>query len=146
MNLKKKIIILCSIAVILLISALVIDKTIGKNYFNKITYQEVINKIENKEDFVLCISQTTCTHCQSYKPKLEKVANKYQINIYYIDVDLLTEEERKQFNKYVNISGGTPSTVFIKEGTEKTAANRINGDVSTEKIIKKLKQHGYIAK
>lgn len=144
MKLNKKIIILCSIAVILLVGAFVADKLLSKSYFNEITYEEIITKMDQKDSFVLCISQTTCSHCQSYKPKLEKVANKYQVNIYYIDVDLLTDENKKALSKYVSISGGTPSTVFIKEGTEKTAANRINGDVSTAKIIKKLQQHGFI--
>jgi len=144
MKLKKKITILCAVAIILLIGAFVADKIINKGYFNEISYQEVITKMNNKDSFVLCISQTTCSHCQSYKPKLKKVANKYQVESYYIDVDLLTAEEKKELSKYVSISGGTPSTVFIKEGTEKTAANRINGDVSTSKIEKKLKQHGFI--
>lgn len=144
MKLKKKVIILCVVALILLIGALVADKMLSKNYFNEITFNEIITKMNEKDSFVLCISQTTCNHCQSYKPKLEKVANKYNVNIYYIDVDLLTEEEKKELTKYVSISGGTPSTIFIKNGTEKTAANRINGDVSTTKIIQKLKQHGFI--
>ena len=144
MKLKKKIIILVVVSVIILISTLVADNVLSKSYFNEISYKEIIKKMDNKDNFVLCISQTTCSHCQSYKPKLNKVANKYQIEAYYIDVDLLTDEEKKELSKYVSISGGTPSTVFIKEGTEKTAANRINGDVSTDKIIRKLEQHGFI--
>ena len=144
MKLKKKIIILCSVALILLVGAIIVDKIVSENYFSSITYQEVITKMDHKENFVLCISQTTCNHCQSYKPKLEKVANKYKVNICYIDIDLLDDEEQKKFSKYVNINGGTPSTVFIKGGEEKTAANRINGDVSTDKIIQKLEKHGFI--
>lgn len=146
MKLKKKIIILCVVALVFLIGALVADKIVSKNYFNEITYQEIISKMNNKDSFVLCISQTTCNHCMSYKPKLEKIANKYHVDTYYIDVDLLNETDRKELSKYISISGGTPSTIFIKEGTEKTAANRINGDVSTTKIVQKLKQHGFIKK
>lgn len=144
MKLKKKVIILCIVGLILLIGAFIADKIISKNYFASISSNEIISKMDNKESFVLCISQTTCNHCQSYKPKLEKVANKYKVNIYYIDVDLLNEEEKKELNKYISISGGTPSTVFIKEGSEKTAASRINGDVSTTKIVQKLEQHNFI--
>lgn len=146
MKLKKKIIILCVVALILLVGALVADKIISKNYFNEITYQEIITKMNNKDNFVLCITQTTCSHCISYKPKLEKVANKYKVDTYYIEVDLLQEDEKKELSKYITISGGTPSTIFIKEGTEKTSANRINGDVSTTKIVQKLQQHGFIEK
>ncbi len=48
----------------------------------KLDYSELIKKIDNKEDFVLCISRTTCSHCDAYKPKLRKIANKYDIKIY----------------------------------------------------------------
>ena len=27
----------------------------------------VMNGKDNKEDFVLCVSRTTCIHCQDYK-------------------------------------------------------------------------------
>jgi len=144
MDLKKKIAILCSIIVVLILAAIIIAKSFSKNYLIELKYQDVIDKIENKESFVICISQTECTHCQSYKPKLAKVAKEYKINIYYIDIDLLSKDEKQKFNKYISITGGTPSTVFIKEGEEKTSASRINGDVSTSKIIKKLQQNNFI--
>ena len=53
----------------------------GINYFSngnlkELKSNEVIEKIKNKEDFVLCVAQTTCSHCEMYKPKLKKIANK----------------------------------------------------------------------
>jgi len=96
MDLKKKIAILCSIIVVLILAAIIIAKSFSKNYLIELKYQDVIDKIENKESFVICISQTECTHCQSYKPKLAKVAKEYKINIYYIDIDLLSKLENSQ--------------------------------------------------
>ena len=143
MDTKKKVIILVSICLIVLVGAIIGDKVLGKSYFNEISANEILEKIENKEDVVLLISQTTCTHCISYKPKLKEVANEYKINIYYIDVDLLDKDEASKLKEKVNYSS-TPVTVFIKDGEEKTAANRINGDASKEKIVKKLKSNGFI--
>jgi len=140
---KRNIIILCIICIIVLVGAFILDSKLGKNYFIELEYQEVIDKIENKESFVLCLSQTTCSHCASYKPKLERVANDNKIEIYYIEVDLLNEEENNKFKSYVNFSS-TPTTVFINNGEEKTAASRINGDASQDKILKKLKSNGFI--
>lgn len=119
------------------------DRILGKTYLNEIEYKELIEKIENKEDIVLLISQTTCTHCISYKPKLEEVANEYKLNVYYIDVDLLSDEEEEKLKSYISYSS-TPITVFLKKGEETTVANRINGDASKEKIEKKLKSNGFI--
>lgn len=110
----------------------------------ELDYHNLENKINNKESFVVCISRTTCSHCNDYKPKLRKVANKYKINIYYTDIDKYTKTDLKKFNNLISFDGGTPVTIFIKNGEEKTTATRIEGDVSTDKIIDKLKKNGFI--
>ena len=143
MKAKKRAIILGSICLVILVGAFIADRILSKNYFKELKYDEVIEKIENKDSFVLLISQTTCTHCISYKPKLEEVANKYKIDIYYIESNLLNDEERDKFTSYISFST-TPATVFIKNGEETTVANRINGDASKDKIEKKLKSNGFI--
>ena len=143
MNVKKKVIILVSICLIVLIGCLIADRIMGKTYLNEIKYKELIEKFENKESFVLLISQTDCTHCISYKPKLKEVANEHKLTIYYIDVDLLSDNEEDTLESYVGFDS-TPITAFIKNGEEATVANRINGDASKEKIEKKLKSNGFI--
>lgn len=140
---KKKVIIICSICLIILVGGLILDKIISKSYFTEIKSKEVIEKINNKESFVLVISQTTCSHCAEYKPRIEKVANDKKIQIYFMESDLLSDDEKKEFSKYITFDG-TPVTVFIKNGEEKTAATRINGSASTEKILAKLKSNGFI--
>jgi thiol-disulfide isomerase/thioredoxin len=143
MKLKKKVTILVVVCLVILVCALVADKILSKNYFTEIKYNSLIEKIENKEDLIVLISQTTCGHCTSYKPKLEDMANKHKIEIHYIDVDLLDEDEYNNLVKYINFSS-TPVTVFLKNGEEKTAVNRINGDASRDKIERKLKSNGFI--
>lgn len=143
MKTKKKVMILVGVCLLILAGAFIADTIMGKTYFKEISYDEIMEKMENKEDVVLLISQTTCSHCISYKPKLRDVAKKYKLNIYYIDVDLLEEEELKDLKSKISYTG-TPVTVFLKNGEEKTAANRINGNSSKDKIIKKLKNNGFI--
>lgn len=146
MDAKKKVFILVVVCLVILVGAFIADRILGKSYLNKIGYDEIIEKIENKEDFVLLISQTTCSHCANYKPKLKDVANEYKLNVYYIDVDLLEEEEYNNLNSYLSFkTAGTPVTLFLLNGEEKTVANRIKGDSSKDKIIKKLKSNGFIS-
>ena len=140
---KKRALILGSICLVILVGAVAADLVLSRSYLKEIKYNEVIKKVEKKESFVILFSQTTCSHCMDFKPKLKTVANKYKVTIYYIETDLLTEEEQTELKKHFNFSG-TPTTVFVTEGEEKTAATRINGDVSEEKIISKLKSNGYI--
>ena len=143
-KIKKRVFIIVLFCLVILIGAVIVDRIIGKSYLKEIKYNEVVDKINNKESFVLLLSQTTCSHCMDFKPKLEKVANKYKINIYYLETDILSEKDNDELkHKYFSFEG-TPTTVFVIKGEEKTAATRIEGDVSSEKIISKLKSNGFI--
>ena len=140
---KKRVIILCSICILILIGALVADRIITNSYLKQIKYDEVMEKIQNKESFILVVSQTTCSHCKEYKPTFRKILKKNKLTAYYIEYDLLSKEEKKEFVKYINFDS-TPVTVFLKNGEESTTANRIVGAREEEYIIGKLKSNGYI--
>ena len=146
METKKKIFILVSICLVILVGAIIADTIIANKYFSKISYDEIIEKLDGKENLVLLISQTTCSHCASYKPKLKKIAKEYKINVHYIDIDLLSKDDYNELNSRLSFaSSGTPLTIFLKNGEETTVANRIKGDSSKDKIIKKLKSNGFIS-
>lgn len=140
---KKKIIVMGILTIIILLIIGIVIYT-NKSNLVKLNYDEIIEKINSKEDFVLCVSASYCTHCNNYKPKLKKIANKYDIIIYYTDIDKFTDEEYENFKSKLSFDGGTPITIFFKDGEEKTTATRIEGNVKTEKIINKLKQNGFI--
>lgn len=136
--------IIAIVILVLLVAFLIINKAISKSDLVELTYDEFTEKIDNEESFVLCVSRTTCSHCATYKPKLENVAKDYGIDLYYIDIDKYSEEEQDEFEKIINFNDSTPTTVFLKNGKETTASNRINGDVSTSRIIDKLKSNDFI--
>lgn len=138
---KKKNFIFIGIIIIFLLILLFLSINNSKGNLIELSYNDIKGKIENKENFVLCISRTTCSHCADYKPKLKEVAKENNINIYYIDVDKYDEEE---FSNLISFDGSTPTTIFIKNGEEETTSNRINGDVSKSKIIEKLKSNGFV--
>ena len=140
---KKRVLILVIVCLIILVGAFIADKFLSKEYLVEIKYNEVMKKINNGDTFVLLLSQTTCSHCAEYKPKISRVAKKYKVTVYYLETNLLKKKEEKEIKKHFNYSG-TPTTVFVIDGYEKTAANRINGDASEDKIISKLKSNGYI--
>ena len=143
MQSRKRLIILLVCFFVIVIGGFIISSIFDKNYLIEIKYSDVIKKIENKDSFVLLLSQTTCSHCMDYKPKLAKVAKKYKLEVYYLETDLLDEKTHDELNSYFSFSG-TPTTIFVIDGEEKTVANRISGDVSEQKIINKLKSNGFI--
>ena len=104
---------------------------------------ELKEKIDNKDSFVLVISKDDCPHCIAYLPVLDKVGSQYNLKFYDISTSNLSDEDRTYLRNIANISG-TPTTIFIEEGVEKNTTNRLVGDTKEYRIIEKLKAMGYI--
>ena len=113
-------------------------------YLVELKIDELREKIENKETFILLISQTTCSHCAEFKPRFKRVLSKNKVTAYYIEKDLLSEDEEKELKTIANITG-TPTTIFIVDGEESNTAYRITGSGADEQKIKdRLVAMGYI--
>ena len=144
MKRNNKILTFLIITLIAIIAILTIN-TITKNKvgeLKEINYKEITKKLDNKEDFILIVSQTTCSHCASYKPKVAQIVEEYGINAYYIDYDKLSNTE--EFLEKLNLNGATPMTLFYENGKEKSVLNRIEGDISSKFIKEKFKKMGFI--
>lgn len=145
-NMKNKIF---NVAIILFVAIVVIlivnhVNTPESGELVQIDYEELLEKVEEKEDFVLVVSQSTCSHCATYKPKLKMIAEDYGLDIFYIDYDVEVEEDQKEFLEDFHLSGATPMTLFFKDGKEKSLLNRLEGDLSTKKVLEKLEKMGFI--
>ena len=115
----------------------------NEKYLIELTYEELKEKIDKKESFVLVYTQTTCAHCHEYKPILTKTLANIDFYAYEIVLDKLKKEDRPKMNDIANVSG-TPTTIFIKDGQEINSSSRLIGIQSEDKIIQKLKYLGYI--
>ena len=135
---------LYSIIIILILIIFACIYYYNNKNFIKVNYNEILEKIDNKENFILCVTASECVHCNEYKPKLKKISSKYDIIIYYTNIDDMTDDEYEEFKDNISFDGGTPVTIFFKEGKENTTATRIEGNVSSEKIIDKMKKNGFL--
>jgi len=143
---KKQYIIGISLIVIILIGTVLYFSFKPKeNYLNNLNATELEEKINNKESFILVFTQDGCAHCEEYKPVLERVLNEYKIKAYEINLTELrkNEEENKKVAKYFNIQG-TPTTVFVNDGEEKTTMNRLVGSSKYSNLVEKFKERGFI--
>ena len=148
MNNKKKMKIVGLLGIIILIVTIIVYigyNNDNKDYFISLNYEELNKKLENKDNFILCVSRTTCSHCAQYKPKLKDIANEYKVELYYTDVDLYNEKDNKKFSNDYKITG-TPTTLIFVDGKEVSVMSRIEGDVSKDKIITTLKKYDFIEK
>ncbi len=131
---------------IIIVASLLIINILNPKKGNLIAlnYKQVQSKIKNKDSFILIASASTCSHCAEYKPKLIKIAKEYKINIYYIDYDLESSKDQKEFLSNNKLNGSTPITLFIQNGKQTSIFDRLEGDVSKEKVVEKLKKLGFI--
>ena len=111
--------------------------------YDEISYKKLNNMLNKKESFILFIGSSTCSACSSYKVTLNQVVKKYGVDIKYIDLSKLSSKEKGDVTARFPISG-TPATIFIEKGVEKDTYNRIDGNVRYSKIVKKLKENGYV--
>lgn len=111
--------------------------------YTELSFDELQNKLNNKDSFVLVIGSNTCSACAMYKETMEEVIKDKQVEIFYLDNDKLNEEQYLKIkSKY--IIEGTPTTVFIKDGQQTMTYGRINGSASYSEVIKMLKKYGFI--
>lgn len=116
---------------------------LGPTSYQEIDYRTMMDKFDQKEDFILFIGSEDCNHCSLYKVTLEEVIKKYHMDIFYIDISKLSKEEKSKLISYVNYSG-TPTTAFIKKGEETSIYDRIDGNQPYDKVVEKLRKQGYI--
>ena len=110
----------------------------------KIDYTTIKEKINNNDEFALIVSRSDCSHCISYKPKVEQIAKKNNIKVYYIDYDDEKKKDIDTFFEEFNLDGSTPITIFIKDGQETSVLNRLEGDVDKDQIIERFKKMNLI--
>ena len=143
---ENKVNLIIVIVIIILVGGLAfffLSKNMQTDGVKNINISELREKINNKDSFMLVITQDGCTHCKAYLPTIRKIANQYNLTFYDISQTGLNEEDKTFLKNVANIDG-TPTTVFIENGEEKTTTNRLVGNVPEYRVIEKLKALGYI--
>lgn len=117
----------------------------SKSGINQINFDKYQTLIDDNKSFAIEIMSSSCSHCESLKPKLESVVDDYKIELYQLDVSKINDDE---YDKLKSLIGkvSTPQIIFYVDGEENSSATRIFGDVSTDKLIEKFKENGYISK
>lgn len=131
------------IIVLLIIIFILKNNNNNKDYLIDITYDEYLEKVNNKDTFVLYVKQTNCSHCISFTPKFKELLSEYKVTAYSLNLTNMTEEEYNSFDNDLNVSG-TPTIMFFEKGVELGTFSRIVGEKSNEYIINKLKLYDYI--
>ncbi len=102
-----------------------------------INYDELGEKIKNKDSFVLYVGSSECSHCAEFKPILEKVVKKYKLEVYYINMANLSLAKYNAVMKKID-GRGTPTTVYLNKGKTESSP-RIEGESDYETTLEFFK-------
>ena len=147
MKQNKKTIAIITVLLLIILSfviAIIYKESENNKYLVTVTYNELSEKLNNKETFILYIGKENCSACQLFNPKFKKIIKEHKIKTYYIDLATLSESEQELLMKNINFPG-TPTVLFINDGIDNLNSDtKIVGNISESKIIAKLKNRGYI--
>ena len=129
-------------------------KSVIPNYIKELNYTEFQEQIKKDEYTVAYIGSPTCYHCQQYKPSVNLVAENYDINIYYVNVSALSDEEYDKLHDSISVTSDqyddeglavipTPTTVVFKNGVEVTSDL---GDIGYDGLVDLLVKNNVLVK
>lgn len=148
LNNKKTIIKTIGILAVLVLAVIFIAKVAKDNNrlgYTEISYSQLTEKVNNKDDFVLFIGRETCSACSMYKKILNsRFKTEYKnVTIYYIDLDKLSDEESATFNSTYDYSV-TPTTVVLTDGKVQSTIDKVTGADCYDDLIGLLTRKGII--
>lgn len=129
------------IIIIALVVVAIVFSEDETEYIKEISLNDVIDKQEDKDSFILYIKQTDCEHCKEFTPTLMSVLRENDIKAYALNLTNLTEEENEIYTDTFDVNG-TPTVLFFDEGNESLI--RIEGAQSKAKVESKLESTGFI--
>lgn len=100
--------------VIFLFVELVINS--HNNITKEVTVENWYNDVTTGKQVVTVIGSTTCPHCQEYKPVITALANKNKFNLYFFEIDTLSEEDANTLTTTYELDeydGHVPYTFII---------------------------------
>lgn len=137
---KKHIGLIIFIVIIAVLVVLALLPNDEDKYLKDITVNEIVDKIDKKDDFILYVKQTDCEHCKTFTPRFASVLKDYKQDAYVLNITDLSDEDSKTFGKLIEVDG-TPTVLFYKNG-EKSMIT-IEGEQTVDNIKSKMKSAGF---
>lgn len=104
--------------------------------------------IESNGYQVVYLARPTCSHCLNQTPIMESIATNKKVDIYYLNIDTINEQ---QFYQLVSIDTdlfgakgskfGTPTIIILKD---KKIIDSIIGEASEDNVIDLLKTYDLV--
>ena len=68
-----------------------------------------------KEETVIYYGSSTCSYCSLQTPIMKQIKEDYKIDYLYIDASKLSEKDKKEILKVLDVEGSTPTIAVVKD-------------------------------
>ena len=112
--------------------------------YSSITIDDYLEKYRGTKESIILIGRDTCQYCMIAEPILQKLANDYDLEIYYLNTDYFSEDDINTLansNEYFNNGFGTPLLMIVKD---ETIVDTVDGLVDTAHYKLFLRNNGMI--
>ncbi len=136
------------IGVIVVILGMVVISLNGKTIdYKSRNVDDWYSDVISGKDVITVYGGSDCPHCQEYYPVISKLAKKYNLDLYFYEVDTLRKDNPDAYQKLMNsfeikdYDGSVPFTYIMSGGNYK---NFTTGFISRDNTINFLKDNGLI--
>lgn len=133
---KNKVIIIIAALIIIFAVSIALTPKEETYLIENATADEFVSAIKEDKPVIVTLAQTTCGHCTNFKPTAKEFAKKYDIDFYWIEVDLLGEEDYYKVTGYFDDFSGTPYTAVLQKG--KIVGKVQGGAVSYSSLLEQI--------
>lgn len=129
--------------ILLITTILLLASACSSNNLKKLSLKELNEKLENKDSFVLYLTNEDETGT-TLKNTLTNVSKENDLKTYYVNLEKLSDKERDTLNQTFTFQDEN-IILFIKEGSEETVLSRLDDPyIGKEKLSDELKNQGFI--
>ena len=89
-KLNSTLLIVIGIVLVVVLACLYFFDAFAKdNYCTEITFEQLEEKMNNKDTFIIFFGSTICSHCKDFQPTLNQVIKDYAREVYHRDSELI---------------------------------------------------------
>lgn len=114
------------------------------SHLKKIDYKKYDEYVYSKENKIIVIAQTGCSYCESAKPVLNALAKENEMEINWLNITELSEEDQTkviQSFEIFNEDFGTPLIMIVRNGK---VIDSVQGYENKDKYVEFFKKNEFI--
>lgn len=109
------------------------EKKLAESISNltQINVDKFVKLLGSEDTKIILVASLTCPHCTAIKPKINEIAGNLNVEVNYLEISTLTDEEKSKFYG---------SNEFLKEGTSIPLVMAVRNNEVVDSFVGNIEQ------